>query len=335
MRSWRTLTLAACVLALCIHAGDLPAQTKLPTQPATTPPRIAIMLIGFRDVHGSYYEAFREGMRALGYSEGRNVVYDVRWAEGRLERFPDMAKDAVAQKPAVIVVGGTPATAAAKAATSTIPIVMASVGDPVGAGFIASLARPGGNITGIAIMADTLVSKELELLRQLVPGATRIAVLHNSTNRSYVSILKEMEAAAAKLGLRLLRVDVTHANRLESGLAEIAAQRPDALIVSSDGIFSSQQKTIVPFAARNRIPALYSTSTQVAAGGLVSYASSVEWRYRRAATYVDKILKGAKPGDLPVEQPTGVELVINMKTARALGLTISPELLLRADKVIE
>jgi putative tryptophan/tyrosine transport system substrate-binding protein len=324
-----------CVLALCAHTAELSAQTKTPTQTPASTPRIAMIHNGYRDVSGASYDALREGMRELGYMEGRNVIYDVRWAEGRLERLPDIARAVVAHKPAVIVVGGTPATTAAKAATSTIPIVMASVGDPVGAGFIASLARPAGNITGIAIMADTLVSKELELLRQLVPGATRITVLHNSTNRSYASILKAMDVAATKLGVRLLRVDVTHADRLESGLAEVAAQRPDALIVSSDGIFTSQQKIIIPFAARNRIPALYSTSTQVAAGGLVSYASNVEWRYRRAATFVDKILKGANPGDLPAEQPTGVELVINLKTAKALGLTIPQELLLRANKVIE
>jgi putative ABC transport system substrate-binding protein len=293
------------------------------------------MLIGSRETHGAYFEEFRIGMHELGYAEGRNVTYDVRWAEGRMDRFPDIAKDVVGHKPAVIVIGGSAATRAAKAASSMIPIVMASVGDPVGAGFIASLSRPGGNITGIAIMADTLASKEIEVLRQLVPRATRIAMLFNPTNPSYVSIWKESEAAAAKLGVRLLRIDVSHADELDKGFAAVAAQRPDALIVSSDGLFTGQRDRVIAFAARARIPALYSTSGQVAAGGLVSYASSVEWRYRKAATYVDKILKGAKPGELPVEQPTQVELAINLKTAKALGLTIPQEVLLRADRVIE
>jgi putative ABC transport system substrate-binding protein len=280
--------------------------------------------------------AFRQGLRELNYVEGQNFILDFRWAEGRYERFPALLAEAIRLNPDVIVTAGTPGALAAKNATSTIPIVMAAIGDPIAAGLVPSLARPAGNITGSASMSPEIDGKRLELLKELVPRVSRIAVLWNSTNPNNVARIKDMQAAAQTLRLTLEPlVDVGDSQQLDKGFGAIVAARAEALIMESDRALLAHRERIVDFAVKRRLPALYPYREFVEAGGLVSYAPSYPAMFRRAATYVDKILKGAKPGDLPIEQPTKFELVINLKTAKALGLTIPQTLLLRADQLIE
>jgi putative ABC transport system substrate-binding protein len=281
-------------------------------------------------------DAFRQGLRNLNYVEGQNVVIEYRWAEGRNDRFPALVAEAVRLKVDIILTSGTPATLAAKEGTRTIPIVIAAMGDPIGAGVVPSLARPGGNITGLASMSPEIDGKRLELLKELVPGVSRIAVLWNPTNPNNAARIMHIQAAAKTLRLTLEPlVGAGDRQDLDKGFAAIVAGRADALVVESDRALLAHRVQIVDFATRRRLPALYAYREFVQAGGLVSYAPSYTAMFRRAAKYVDKILTGAKPGDLPVEQPTEFELVLNLKTARALGLTIPQALLLRADQVIE
>jgi putative ABC transport system substrate-binding protein len=280
--------------------------------------------------------AFRQGLRDLKYVEGQNIVIEYRWAEGRYDRFPALVAEAVHLRVDVIVTAGTPAILAAKEGTRTIPIVMAAIGDPIAAGVVPSLAHPGGNITGSASMTPEIDGKRLELLKELVPGASRVAVLWNPTNPNNAARIKEMQVAAQKLQLMLEPiVSVADSQQLEKGFGAIVAARAEALIMESDRALLAHRARVVDFAAKRRLPALYAYREFVEAGGLASYAPSYPTMFRRAATYVDKILKGAKPGDLPVEQPTKFELIINLKTAKALGLTIPPSVLLRADEVIQ
>lgn len=303
---------------------------------ATPPaPRIAVYVPGSRGTHGGFVETFQRGMQELGYREGRNIVYDLRFADGRAEKAPEVIRDILRQNPTVIVTMGSPIAQAAKAATTTVPVVMASAGDPVGQGLVASLARPGGNITGISLMVEAAISKEIDLLREVVPAAKRIAVLVNPLNPFYRTVLPELEATATKMRVQLLRTDITTADVFESGLSAVAAQRPDAMLVTSDGLFQASRKRLVEFAAQHRIPASYPQSEFVAEGGLMSYAPSVSWRFHRAANFVHRILKGAKPSELPVEQASRFELFVNQKTAAVLGLTIPQSILVRADRVIE
>jgi ABC-type uncharacterized transport system substrate-binding protein len=280
--------------------------------------------------------AFRQGLRELNYVEGQNLILDFRWAEGRYERLPALLAEAIRLNPDVIVTAGTPGALAAKNATSTIPIVMAVIGDPIAAGLVPSLARPAGNITGLASMSPETDGKRLELLKELVPRVSRIAVLWNSTNPNNAARIKDMQAAARTLRLTLEPlVDVGDSQQLDKGFGAIVAARAEALIMASDRALLAHRARIVDFAVKRWLPALYPYREFVEAGGLVSYAPSYPAMFRHAATYVDKILKGARPGDLPVEQPTKFELVINLKTAQALGLTIPQTLLLRADQVIQ
>jgi ABC-type uncharacterized transport system substrate-binding protein len=281
-------------------------------------------------------DAFRQGLRNLNYVEGQNIVIEYRWAAGRNDRFPALVAEAVRLKADVILTSGTPATLAAKEGTRTIPIVIAAMGDPIGAGVVPSLARPGGNITGLASMSPEIDGKRLELLKELVPGVSRIAVLWNPTNPNNAARINHIQAAAKTLRLTLEPlVGARDSQDLDKGFAAIVAGRANALVVESDRALLAHQVQIVDFATRRRLPALYAYPEFVQAGGLVSYAPSYTAMFRRAAKYVDKILTGAKPGDLPVEQPTEFELVLNLKTAKALGLTIPQSLLLRADQVIE
>jgi len=277
---------------------------------------------------------FRERLRELGYEEGRNIVIEYRWAEGKPDRFPDLAAELVRLKVDVIVVGSFPGTRAAKEATSTIPIVTISA-DPVGTGLAASLARPGGNVTGFSYMTPELTGKRLELLKAAVSGLTRVALLWNSANSHEVLAFKELEVAARPLGVTLHPVEVRAANQLEAAFATMTRERADALIVFENLVNITQRRLIIDFAARSRLPVMYERREFVADGGLIAYGPSVPEMYRRAAVYVDKILNGAKPADLPVEQPTKLELVINLKTAKALGLTIPQSVLLRADEVFQ
>jgi putative ABC transport system substrate-binding protein len=283
-------------------------------------------------------EAFLQGLRDLGYVEGRNVVIEYRDAEGKPERLPALAAELVALKVDVIVTGGTPQALAAKQATRTLPIVFASAPDPVESGLVTSLARPGGNVTGLSALAQELVGKRLEQLKHAVPGVSRVAVLWQPGafgERTERDMLKEAEVAARALGVRLHFVEARGPEDFDRAFSEMTRARAGALAVSSGSMFIIERRRLVDLAAKNRLPALYPTRESVDAGGLMSYGPNLADAFRRAATYVDKILKGAKPGDLPVEQPTKFELVINLKTAKALGLTIPPSLLGRADQVIQ
>jgi putative ABC transport system substrate-binding protein len=279
--------------------------------------------------------AFREGLRDLGYAEGQNILIEYRWAEGRYDRLPDLAAELVRLKVDVILTSGTPGALAAKRATQTIPIVMAVIGDAVEAGLVPSLARPGGNITGLTRISPEMDGKRLELLKGIVPRLSHVAILLNPVNPVTSLHWKEVQAPAKALFLKLEPVEVKAAEEFEAAFAAVGRQRPGALFVLGDRFLLAHRAQIVDFAARRTLPAMYPYREFVDAGGLIAYAPSSPDMFRRSATFVDKILKGAKPADLPIEQPTKFELVINLKTAKALGLTIPPSLLLRADQVIQ
>jgi putative ABC transport system substrate-binding protein len=285
------------------------------------------------------HEAFRQGLRDLGYVEGRNVVIEYRDAEGKRERFPALAAELVALKVDVIVAAAANTLAlAAKQATRTIPIVFAGAVDPVGTGLVASLARPGGNVTGASTLSPELVGKRLELLTQAVPGVSRVAVLWLPGalgERTEKEMLKEADVAARALGLRLQFVEARGPADLDRAFSDMTRARAGALTVLPSNMFLREHRRLVELAAKHRLPAVYTVKDYVDAGGLIAYGPNLADVFRRTATYVDKILKGAKPGDLPVEQPTKFELIINLKTAKALGLTIPPSVLGRADQVIE
>ena len=281
------------------------------------------------------FYALREGLRQLGYAEGQNLVIEYRSADGRDDRFPGLARELLALKVDVIVTRGTPAAKAVKNATSTVPVVMTASGDPVGVGLVTSLARPGGNITGLSAIVGELSPKRLELIREIVPGLARIAVLANTSNDAVRRDWARIETAARSLGVQSQLLDLRESDALGPTFDDASARRADALVVVIDAITQANQQRIVDLAMKHRLPAIYSSREFVDAGGLISYGVSYPDLYRRAATYVDKILKGTKPADLPVVQPTKFELVINLKTAKALGLTNPETLLATADEVIQ
>ncbi len=280
-------------------------------------------------------DAFRQGLRELGYVEGRNIAIEYRGAEGRFGRLPDLAAELVRLRVDVILVGGTPAALAAKNATGTIPIVLAGVGDPVGTGLVASLARPGGNITGLSFQTPELSAKQLELLKEAIPELSRVAVLSNPGNAGTAPMLRETELAARALGVQLRVMEVRSPDQFASAFARMRRERAGALLVLADPLFFLHRAQLAELAAKSRLPAMYGVTEHAQAGGLMAYSPNFANLFRRAATFVDRILKGAKPADLPVEQPTRFELVINLKTAKALGLTIPPSVLIRADQVIQ
>jgi putative ABC transport system substrate-binding protein len=282
-----------------------------------------------------YYDAFVQGMRDLGYVEGKNLVIEWRFADGKFERLPGLASELVLMKLEVIVTHTTPSTEALQRATSTIPIVMTSIADPVSSGFAASLARPGGNITGLSLMIIDLSPKYLELLKLMLPALSRVAVLLNPGTSFEFAVLKSIQAAAQQFGVKILAVEARTLEEIERGFAAMRRERADAVIVLGDSFFIAQRRQITELAARNRLPSMFAYREDVEAGGLMSYGQNLADFYRRAATYVDKILKGAKPGELPIEQPMKVHLAINRKTAKTLGLSIPQEVLLRVDEVIE
>jgi putative tryptophan/tyrosine transport system substrate-binding protein len=292
--------------------------------------------IGFLAVNPatSRQEAFREGLHELGYVEGKNIVIEWRTADGQSDRLPDLAAELVRLKVDAIVTAGAASTRPAKAATVTIPIVMALDNDPVGSGFVASLARPGGNITGLSQMAPELAGKRLELLKEVVPRLLRVAVLGEFKNPGNAQALKATELAAVAFGLQLQSLDVRSPKDIETAFREASKGRADAALVLGGPITTAQQGHIVELATKNRLPVIYPQSDYMDAGGLMFYGPSISDLYRRAAVFVDKILKGAKPADLPVEQPTKFEFIINLKAAKQIGLTIPPNVLVRADKVI-
>jgi len=278
-------------------------------------------------------DAFRKGLRELGYVEGQTYKIEYRSADGQADRFPELAKELVRLGVDLIVTRGTPATIAAKNATETIPVIMASVGEPLL--IVNSLARPGGNVTGLSAFVNVMTSKRLELTRELVPRLSRIGLFHNMSNPVAPPQWEETKTAAQSWAIEAELLDVRSREDVDRAFDRAQERRVDALLVGLDGLIQAHRQIIAGLAARNKLPAVYSGKEFIEAGGLLSYAVSYPDLYRRAATYVDKIFKGAKPADLPVEQPTKFELIINLKAAKALGLTIPPTLLSRADEVIE
>jgi putative tryptophan/tyrosine transport system substrate-binding protein len=282
----------------------------------------------------SRIEAFRQGMRELGYVEDKNIVIEWRFAEGKFDRLPDLAAELVHLKVEVIVTTGPTSTRAAREATVTIPIVMGVHTDPVGSGFVASLARPGGNITGLSSLQPEISGKRLELLKETVPRLSRVAVFGTSTGPGNAQALRETELAAGAFGVQLQYLDVLSPKDIETVFRSAIKGRADAVLLLASPVYVSHREQLAELAVKNRLPAIYNRPEYVEDGGLMSYGPSLDDLFRRAATYVDKILKGTKPGDIPVEQPIKFELVINLKAAKQIGLTIPPNVLARADKVI-
>ncbi len=303
--------------------------------PAQQPPGKAARIGFLGDVPSFLDEAFRQGLHELGYVEGQNIAIEHRAAEWKYERLPGLAAELVRLNVDVIVAASPPATEAAKQATRTIPIVFTVSGDPVAEGFVASLARPGGNLTGLATISPELVGKQLEMLKAVAPKVSRVAVLQNPDQPSHARSVRQAEDPARALGVQLQVLKARTPSEIEAAFASMSSQRAGSVLVMRDALFFAQRAQIVALAAKSRLPAVYGLREEAEAGGLMAYGASVPQMFRRAATYVDKILKGAKPADLPVEQPTKFELVINLKTAKALGLKIPQTILLRADQVIE
>jgi putative ABC transport system substrate-binding protein len=318
--------LSAMLFALCSSAE---------AQQTGKVPRIGFLGGGTAASNAGRIEAFRHGLGELGYMEGKNIVTEPRWADGKLDRLPLLAAELVRLKVDIIVSAGPTVTRVAKQATATIPIIMGFDDDPVGSGFVASLARPGGNITGLSALSPELSGKQLELLKEIIPRLSRVAVVGSSTHPGTAQSLKELELATAAFKIKLQNLDILDPKEIETAFRAASKGRADAVIVLVSVVTNSNRKQIVDVAAKNRLPAIYYTAEWVEAGGLMTYGASFTDLFRRAATYVDKILKGAKPADLPVEQPKKFELVINLKAAKQIGLTISPNVLARADRVIK
>jgi len=326
----RAITIA--VLLLAVGAAGLPVDA----QPAPKIPKIGVLTLSTPAAAAPLVEAFRQGLRELGYVEGKTFVLQIRYGEAKSERLRELARDLAAFKVEVIVAGTDQAIAAVKREAGTIPIVMSNSSDPVETGFVASLAHPGGNITGLSNVSPELSGKRLELLRQVVPGLSRVAFLWNPDVRGNLLDYKETEGAARSLRVELQSVEVSSDEDLDRGFSAVMAQHAQALILpAGNAVAFSKRVEIASFAQRNRLPAMYPNKDYMDAGGLMSYGPSLSAMYHRAAIYVDRILKGAKPADLPVERPTKFELVINLKTAKALGLTIPRSLLQGADQLIQ
>ena len=312
--------------------------TTAPTSEAQQPEkvsRIGFLITSSPSAIAPRMDAFRQGLRELGYVEGKNIVIERRHAEGKFDHLPALAAELVRLKVDVIVTSGPTATHPAKGATSTIPIVMTFDDDPVDNGFVASLARPGGNITGLSTLSPEISGKQLELLKEIVPRLSRVAVFGTSTRRVSAQAFGETELAAGVLAVKLQYLDVLAPKDIETAFGAARKGRAEAILVLDSSVFGPQRTQIVGLAVKSRLPAIYHRSGFVEAGGLMSYGVSFTDMDRRAATYVDKILKGAKPADLPVEQPTKFEFIINLKTAKQIGLTIPPEVLARANRLIK
>ena len=327
MRS-KITTFAVAALVLGLFS---PAEAQQPKKV----PRIGYLSATSPSVNPSRVEGFRQGLRELGYVEGKNIIIEWRYAEGKLDRVGGLAADLVRLKVDVIVTAGPTATPAVKKATATIPVVMGYDNDPVGSGFVSSLAHPGGNITGLSALFPELSGKRLELLKEILPRLSRVAVLGTSTQPGNAQALKEVELAARALRVQLQYLDVLNPKDVEIAFRAASKGRADAVLVLVGPVFNSHRIQVADLAVKNRLPAVYGQPQYVEDGGLLSYAPNYSDLFRRAATYVDKILKGAKPADLPVEQPTKFEFIINLKAAKQIGLMISPNVLARADKVIK
>jgi len=316
------------IVALCLAVLALPAHAQS-----------AIHRIGFLGNSTAALEAnlvgpFRDGLRDLGYVEGKNLLIEYRWAEGDYARFPALISELLASKVELIVTAGTPATLALKKATTSTPIIMIAVGDPVGTGIVPSLRLPGGNITGLTSISPELDGKRLELLREVIPGMSHIAVMWNSSSPLQVVGEKQTRAAAEVLGMKMLSLGVRNSEDIEQAFAVILRDRPQGLLVLADRLFLHHRQRIMDFALQHRLPGVHAYRELVEAGGLMSFGPSYAGMHRRAAIFVDRILRGAKPGDLPVERPASFELVVNLKTARALGLTFPESVVLRATEIL-
>ena len=318
------LTLSALLFALCASAQAQP--TKIP--------RIGFLIATSPSANPARIEAFRQGLRELGYVEGKNIVIEWRYAEGKNDRLPALASELVRLKVDILVSAGPQTTRPLKEATKTIPIVMGFDTDPVANGFVASLAQPGGNITGLSALAPELSGKRLELLKEVVPQLSRVTVIGSSTFPGNAQSLKEVELAAGALKVQLQYLDILDPKDIETAFRAATKGLAEAILVLQSSLFNPQRKQIAELAVKNRLPASYPLTEYTEAGGLLYYGTNTPDLFRRAATFVDKILKGAKPADLPVEQPIKFEFVINLKAAKAIGLTIPPNVLVRADKVI-
>jgi len=297
--------------------------------------RIGFMGNSTADLEANLVGPFREGLRALGYEDGRNIHIEYRWADGEYDRFPKLVSELLDAKVELIVTAGTPAAQAVKRATKTVPLVMVAVGDPVGTGLVPSLARPGGNITGLSSIAPDLEGKRLELLRELMPTLSQVAVLWNPVNAFHTTSMRQVHTAAEKLRIKALPLAVRKTEDLDGAFKTILQERAQALLILADRIYLHDRQPMMDFALKNRLPSVSAYRELVVAGGLMSFGPSYEHMHERAAGYVVKILKGAKPGDLPIEQPTKFDLRVNAKTAKAIGLKIPDAFLLRADEVIE
>ena len=316
-------------------AGGLVAFCALAEAQTARIPRIGFLGNSTAELEANLIGPWRQGLRELGYVEGQNVVVEYRWAEGHYERFPALIKELLALNVDVIVTAGTPAAQAVRRATTTVPLVMVAVGDPVGTGLVASLSRPGGNATGLVSIAPDLEGKRLQLLREVVPNLAYVALLTNPANPFHVGSEQQLRAAASAVHVKAQSFAVRNESEFDTAFDAMIRQRPGAMIMLADRLFLHHRKRIADFALRHRLPAVYAYQELVEAGGLMSFGPSYPGMHRRAAYFVDRILKGSSPAELPMEQPSQFELMINLRTARALGLTIPPSLLLRADQVME
>jgi putative ABC transport system substrate-binding protein len=323
------------IVVCLLMAALLPTLHFAKAQQAKKVPRIGFLAATPASGIPDRTEAFQQGLRELGYLEGKNIVIEYRWAEGKIDRLSELAAELVRLNVNVIVAAGPQATRRVKEATSTIPIVMGFHNDPIGSGLVASLARPGGNVTGLSTLAPEISGKQLELLQEIVPKLSRVAVLGNSTDPGNSQVLRETERAAVALGVQHLYVDVRSPEDIETAFRKASKGGADAVLALPSFLLTSQRKQVVDLALKTRLPAIYDRREFVEDAGLLSYSVSSTELFRRAAHYVDKILKGAKPAELPIEQPTKFELVVNLKTAKQIGVTIPQSVLYRADRVIK
>lgn len=313
---------------LLMNASSIDAQ-----QPSKIP-RLGFLIAVSPSAVAARIEAFQQGLRELGYVEGKNIVFEWQFAEGKLDRLPALAAELVRLKVDLIVTGGSQTTRPAKDATATIPIIMTNDNDPVAEGSVVSLARPGGNVTGLSNLAPELSGKRLEILKEIVPKLSRLAVFGQKSNTGIAEMLREIRPAAAALGIELQYLEAQNIKEVESLFNDARKARVDAVLVLPTAVLNTQRPQVAELAAKNRLPAIYPWPEYVDDGGLMSYSPNINDMFRRAATYVDKILKGAKPADIPVEQPIKFEFIVNLKAAKQIGLTIPPNVLVRADRVI-
>jgi putative ABC transport system substrate-binding protein len=304
-------------------------------QPSAGMPRVAALLNGPEDVEKPNLVMLIRGLKEHGYAADRNIVLDVHYGDGRIDKIPGIVRELIARKPDVILLQGSQAIWAGKKATSTIPIIMVSIADPVGQGLVGSLGRPGENITGFSIVTEADVSKRLQLLSEILPRAARVAYLTNLSNPGMPPLWRSVSDAARQMDIALSLHDCKNMAELDAALAALSKQRPDGVLVEADALLSTSRRKIIAFLLREKLPSMWASPFGAPEGGLMSYGANFTENWRSAGRYIDRILKGAKPGDLPVEQPTRVQLVINQKTAQALGITIPPPMLLRADRLIE